>query len=188
MKNVKIIFLFLCFIWTIYLINFFLLNGFLNQFGIVPRDLQGLIGVALSPFLHSSLAHLWSNTIPFLVLGLFLSFLVREDFFQILISMILLSGFSTWLLADLFTSNIAVHIGLSSIIFGEFAFILSFGIYRRSFFSLFCSLFIIIFYGLSILIGLVPMKEGVSYSGHWFGFFSGLLISYFYIKSLNTNE
>src|SRR5690242_20487695 len=47
-----------------------LVAGDLDGAGIHPRDPEGLVGIAASPFLHSGFAHLIGNTIPFLVLGL----------------------------------------------------------------------------------------------------------------------
>src|SRR6266566_3571832 len=41
----------------------------LDQWGIKPHHLDGLVGVATAPFLHVSFNHLISNTVPFLVLG-----------------------------------------------------------------------------------------------------------------------
>lgn len=45
------------------------LPGDLDQFGIESRDVDGLTGVAASPFLHADFAHLMANTVPFLILG-----------------------------------------------------------------------------------------------------------------------
>src|SRR5687767_5382792 len=41
----------------------------LDQYGIEPRTIDGLIGVAAAPFLHAGFGHLIGNTIPFLFLG-----------------------------------------------------------------------------------------------------------------------
>src|SRR3954453_1882226 len=43
--------------------------GNLDGAGIHPRDPEGLVGIAASPFLHAGFGHLLGNTIPFLVLG-----------------------------------------------------------------------------------------------------------------------
>ena len=40
----------------------------LDQWGIQPRELAGLVGIVTMPFLHAGFGHLISNTIPFLVL------------------------------------------------------------------------------------------------------------------------
>jgi membrane associated rhomboid family serine protease len=41
----------------------------LDQYGIAPRDTEGLVGIAASPFLHAGLGHVATNTIPFVMLG-----------------------------------------------------------------------------------------------------------------------
>ena len=43
--------------------------GDLDGAGIHPRDVDGLPGIAASPFLHAGFGHLIGNTIPFLILG-----------------------------------------------------------------------------------------------------------------------
>ena len=44
-------------------------GGRLDRNGIEPRDLDGLDGIVLAPFLHAGFDHLIGNTIPFLLLG-----------------------------------------------------------------------------------------------------------------------
>src|SRR3954453_13067693 len=46
-----------------------LLGASLDSDRIHPRDVDGLPGIALSPFLHAGFGHLIGNTVPFLVLG-----------------------------------------------------------------------------------------------------------------------
>src|SRR4051812_32142932 len=41
----------------------------LNQHGIHPRSVSGLIGILFAPFLHAGFGHLAANSIPFIVLG-----------------------------------------------------------------------------------------------------------------------
>ena len=40
-----------------------------DRWGVRPRSLRGLFGIAFAPFLHVSFGHLIANTIPFVVLG-----------------------------------------------------------------------------------------------------------------------
>lgn len=54
--------------WVVELIDL-LPRTDLDRWGIRPRQLEGLVGVVTSPFLHAGFGHLISNTIPFLVLG-----------------------------------------------------------------------------------------------------------------------
>ena len=46
----------------------------LDQYGIEPRDLDGLDGVVAAPFLHADFGHLIANTIPFVALGIVIGF------------------------------------------------------------------------------------------------------------------
>src|SRR5690606_6400173 len=45
------------------------LDGSLDRFGIRPREVGGLDGIVLAPFLHGGFGHLIANTFSFLVLG-----------------------------------------------------------------------------------------------------------------------
>ena len=45
----------------------------LEQFGVVPRTLGGLAGIPAMPFLHYSLKHILSNTVPLFVLVVLLA-------------------------------------------------------------------------------------------------------------------
>jgi membrane associated rhomboid family serine protease len=45
----------------------------LDQYGIEPRDADGLVGIVAAPFLHAGLGHVAANTVPFLLLGLLIA-------------------------------------------------------------------------------------------------------------------
>ena len=53
--------------WALEVVD--LVGGNLDSDGIHPRDVDGLTGIALAPFLHAGWGHLIGNTIPFLILG-----------------------------------------------------------------------------------------------------------------------
>ncbi len=40
-----------------------------DRFGVKPRQVDGLWGVVTMPFLHSSYNHLFSNTVPLILIG-----------------------------------------------------------------------------------------------------------------------
>src|SRR4051794_41853812 len=44
-------------------------GGRLDQYGIHPRDVDGLPEIVSAPFLHAGFDHLASNTIPFAIMG-----------------------------------------------------------------------------------------------------------------------
>jgi membrane associated rhomboid family serine protease len=71
-KRITNILIFILVLWAIKVIDtVFILN--LSQFGIVPRTIRGLWGIAFAPLLHATFYHLMSNTVPIFVL-LFLLF------------------------------------------------------------------------------------------------------------------
>ena len=68
MKNFIPLLIFVAVIWIVELVNFFLGHELL-VWGILPRQMSGLIGIPLAPFLHGGLWHAASNTPPLLILG-----------------------------------------------------------------------------------------------------------------------
>ncbi len=83
-KNMYWIVGFVIAIWIIELVNFSIGHR-LSSWGVLPRTVKGLIGIPLSPFLHSSLSHLVANTIPLAVLGGFIILHGKRLFFEITI-------------------------------------------------------------------------------------------------------
>jgi hypothetical protein len=55
-------------VWEVFIANV-LLYGRLLAFGIIPRTVIGLRGIALIPLLRGSLQHLVANSVLFVVLG-----------------------------------------------------------------------------------------------------------------------
>jgi membrane associated rhomboid family serine protease len=43
--------------------------NFTQHYGIRARDMNGILGIFLAPFLHVNYPHLIGNTLPFLALG-----------------------------------------------------------------------------------------------------------------------
>jgi len=64
----------------------------LTTYGILPLTLEGLPGIILSPFIHSSYEHLISNTLPFLVLMFALLYFYRHLAYRIFFLIYILSG------------------------------------------------------------------------------------------------
>ena len=70
----------------------------LATFGIVPRTVPGLAGIAFSPLLHASPAHLLANALPLFVL-LILLFWDRHYYPVVTLASIwFFSGLGTWLI------------------------------------------------------------------------------------------
>ena len=83
--------------WAVEVVD--LVAGDLDSAGIRPRDLEGLPGIALSPFLHGGFGHLIGNTIPFVMLGaaIALGGLVRVAAVTAITAVV--GGLGTWLTA-----------------------------------------------------------------------------------------
>ncbi|MBM0742701.1 rhomboid family intramembrane serine protease [Phormidium sp. CLA17] len=141
----------------------------LDQFGIIPRNLIGLRGILFAPFLHANLAHLIGNTIPFITLGWLIMLREISDFFVVSVISAVVGGFGTWLLG-----SSGIHIGASGVIFGYLGYLLSRGYFERKPLSIAMSLFVLVLYG-SLIWGLLPFQYGISWEGHLFGFFGGVV-------------
>ena len=144
--------------------------GDLDGAGIHPRDPEGLVGVAASPFLHSGFAHLLGNTIPFIVLGLAIAVGGLMRTLTVVGIVALVGGLGTWLTAP---SNTVV-IGASGLVFGFATYLVARGAYSRSPLHIAGGLVVIVIYGSTLLTGLVP-TPGISWQGHLFGAVGGLI-------------
>lgn len=142
----------------------------LDQYGIEPRDLEGLSGVVFAPFLHAGFGHLIGNTIPFLFLGALIAVggLARVALVTIIIALV--GGLGTWLVAP----EGSIHIGASGIVFGYATYLLTRGLFSRSTWHLGVGLIVLLVYGTTLLFGLVP-TPGVSWQGHFFGGVGGII-------------
>lgn len=150
-----------------------IIGGRLDYLGIMPRQLVGLRGIILAPFLHVGAAHLIANTIPFLVLGWFVMLRSVRTFFTVTLIVILVSGLGTWLVGP---AN-SIHVGASGLIFGYFGYLVLRGYFERSWQAILWSVLVLFLYG-SMLLGIFPQQFGVSWQSHLFGFVGGGLAAY----------
>lgn len=144
----------------------------LDQFGIVPRRLSGLLGIPLAPFLHCGWSHLAANSLPFAILGLFVIGGGQRTFWVVSAGIVVLGGFAVWLLGRGHT----VHVGASGVIFGYFGYLVALGAIERSVVSILRALVVGFFYG-SIIWGVLPNQRGVSWEGHLFGLLAGITMA-----------
>jgi membrane associated rhomboid family serine protease len=154
--------------WGTFAANF-ALSGALVKYGIVPRSIDGLWGILTAPFLHGSLAHLVSNTVPFLILGWLILVRDRKHFIPVTLAAMLGAGMMAWLLG----APGSVHIGASGVIFGYLGFLMLAGLYTRSFGSILLSLLVTAAWGGAVF-GVLPGQPGVSWQSHLGGFIGGV--------------
>ena len=146
----------------------------LAGFGIVPRTVPGLIGIAFSPLLHASSAHLLANALPLFVL-LLLLFWDRHYYPVLTLSSIwFFSGLGTWLIGrEADGGRPIVHIGASSIIFGLVTYLIVAGFLMKSWRSAIVALLVLIGFG-GIFYGVMPHAGPISWEGHLSGALAGV--------------
>ena len=155
------------------------LPGDLDQFGIESRDVDGLTGVAASPFLHADFAHLMANTVPFLILGSIVSLRKPRRFWPIVITITVVGGFAVWLLGPTNT----VTIGASGVVFGLLTYLITAGILTRHWLDVVIAVGVLFVYG-GILIGALPfgVSSGVSWLAHLTGAAAGVLAAFLFAR------
>jgi membrane associated rhomboid family serine protease len=142
----------------------------LDQYGIEPRDVEGLRGVVASPFLHAGFDHLVSNTVPFLVLGLLIALGGAIQVLMVTGIVMLVGGLGTWA----FAPENTLHIGASGVVFGYATYLISRGVFNKSALQLAIGAAVVAVWGGALLTGLVP-REGISWQGHLFGAIGGVV-------------
>jgi len=164
--------------WVLELIDV-LLRGSLDYWGIRSRELDGLVGVPLSPLLHGGFGHLIANTIPFLVLGLLVAWRSNGKIWPITITIALLGGLGVWLLGP---AN-AVTIGASGLVFGFFAYLVTAGVLTRHWVDIAVGVVVLLVYG-SLVWGMLPFTVGpqVSWLAHLMGAAAGVAAAFLYAK------
>lgn len=143
----------------------------LDGYGIRPRELDGLPGIVLSPFLHLGLAHLLANTSGLLVLGSLLALTTRH-LWLVTVGVVLLGGAGVWLLGAPRT----VVIGASGVVYGYAAFLAVYGFVARRFGPALVGVLVVVLYG-GLLWGVLPLRPGVSWQGHLFGAAAGMALA-----------
>ena len=145
----------------------------LDNAGIEPRDVDGLKGIAFAPLLHHGWDHLFANTGPILVLGfvVMMSGIGRGLAATAIIWIV--GGFGTWLTGG----ALSIHVGASGLVFGWLAYLIVRGVFTRSLLQLLLGVLVLLVYG-SVLWGVLPGQEGISWQGHLFGAVAGVLAAW----------
>ena len=153
--------------WATYILGS-MINFDIALLGIYPRTFLGMIGILFAPMIHGSVMHLVSNTVPLLFLGtilfMFYDRIARRVFFQ--------CYFYTNILVWIF-GRASYHIGASGLVYGLASFLIFYGIFKKDFRSLFISIIILILYG-SLIYGILPLREGISWESHLLGALIGI--------------
>lgn len=166
-------------IWLFFLIDW--IPGIqLGTYGLYPRHVDGLVGIIMSPLIHSGWGHLLSNTPPILFLVGLIFFFYRPIGLSVLVFIWLSTGILVWIFG-----RPVYHIGASGVLYGLVAFVFWNGIFRRDVKSIALSLLVLFYFG-SLITGILPGQEGISWESHLLGGVSGIITAYLFRKKTKS--
>ena len=151
---------------AVHLINL-LLGGYLDNFGIHPRDVESGYTILTAPWLHEDFAHLGNNLATFVVLAGLCMLNGLRYFLKASMLIILLSGALLWLFGR--GGN---HLGASGWIFGLWSLTIALAWFDRSYRNIAIALAVLFFYG-GLFWGILPTDSHISFEGHFFGALAG---------------
>ncbi len=120
--------------------------------------------------------HLFSNTVPLLILGSVMFYFYRPIAFQVFFWVYLMTGIWVWVAA-----RDAYHIGASGLVYGFLTFLFFSGVFRKDTRLLSISLFVAFLYG-GTMYGILPITKGISWESHLMGSLAGLVTAYHFRK------
>ena len=144
------------------------------KYGVLPRALEGLKGVLLSPFIHSDWKHLTNNALPLFVLTATLRFFYKGIAKEVFLWSWLMSGLWLWAIG-----RPSFHIGASGLLYALASFLFFSGFIRKHTKLMSISMFIVFLYG-GMIWGIFPMKKHISWEGHLAGALAGLILAYWF--------
>jgi len=129
------------------------------------------------PLIHSprEIEHIVNNSIPTFVLTATLIYFYKPIALRVFVLLWIMTGFFLWAYAD----HQVYHIGISGIIYGLASFLFTSGVLRKYLPLQAISLFVVFVYG-SMVWGIFPMEQRVSWEGHLMGFFSGIVLAFLF--------
>ena len=171
------VFILLAIMWIIEIVDA-IVPADLDLLGLQSWNPLTLYGIVTSPLLHAGFGHLMANTFPFLILGLFIAAEGARRFWLVTGIVALVAGLGAWL------TTMPGHyiVGASGIVFGYFGYLavrtwFTEDVVRKIiYFAI--GLFVFVTYGASLVFGMFPQANGVSWQGHLFGFIGGVLAAW----------
>jgi membrane associated rhomboid family serine protease len=159
--------------WLLEVINALDNNALDGDGGIYPRSLAHLWAIFTAPFLHVSFAHLIDNTIPLVFMGVIIALRGAVKLALVTAIVVVIGGVGTWLIAPAHS----VTVGASGVVFGYAAYLLTRGLFDRSWVELLIGLVVAVVWGGALLSSLVP-HYGVSWQGHLCGAIGGVVAAW----------
>ena len=155
-------------LWAVEIAN--VIDGYgLNRFGLRPRELAGLWGIPLAPFLHASAWQLLSSTGPFVLIGWVVLLSGIRTWLTVTALVAFVGGFATWLLAPS-----GLIIGSSGLIFGWMGYLLARAYFSRRIVWILAAVLVAFFFS-GLFSGLLPsINSASSWQAHVCSFCAGV--------------
>lgn len=147
----------------------------LYMLGVHPREVDGLLGIITSPLIHGDWQHLLSNASPILLLGWMLGYFYPRAFTGVVLHSWWATGLLVWLVAG----GHSWHIGASGVVYAWAVFLLVSGLLRKERRRTVVVALVVFLYG-SMVWGLLPGLEGISWESHMAGTAVGLMLALLY--------
>jgi membrane associated rhomboid family serine protease len=145
------------------------------SFGVIPRDVKGLIGIVTGPLVHGDWEHLMNNSISLFLFGTALFFFYRKFAIKIWLLIYFISSALVWV----FARGGVSHVGISGVIYGLGFFLFFSGMLRKNKRLAAISLMLTFFYG-SMVWGVLPGDPRISWEAHLMGAVLGVFLAVYY--------
>jgi membrane associated rhomboid family serine protease len=162
----------LAIMWVVQAVNAGMGEALDQKYGIAPRAVHGLIGIAAAPWLHASWQHIEGNSLPFLVLATLAAWGGLRRFALASLIIIAVAGLGTWL-----TSPVGVTVGASGWILGLFTYTVARGFLQHRLADVITALIAGALYW-GIVFDVLPQSSSISWQDHLFGAIGGLLAAW----------
>ena len=162
----------LAIMWVVQAVNAGMGEALDQEYGIAPRTVHGLIGIAAAPWLHASWQHIEGNSLPFLVLATLAAWGGLRRFALASLIIIAVAGLGTWL-----TSPVGVTVGASGWILGLFTYTVARGFLQHRLADVITALIAGALYW-GIVFDVLPQSSSISWQDHLFGAIGGLLAAW----------
>ena len=173
------ILVFVAILWGVLFLNWMIPIEF-NNWGLTPRTLFGLVGIATAPFLHGGFSHLLSNTIPLVVL-LALMAGSRSRTWATVGEIIVAGGALLWIFGRNGTETQPItHVGASGLVYGLIAFLIVAGFREKRLVPMLIAILVGFLFGGTLISGVLPQfSSNMSWDGHLCGALAGGGLAFF---------
>ena len=145
-----------------------------EKYGVFPRSIEGILGIITSPSIHGDWKHIFNNSVPLLILGTSLRYFYRDISKEVFFWSWFISGLWLWAIG-----RPSFHIGASGIVYALAAFLFFSGLIRKHTRLMAVSFIVVFLYG-SMVWGIFPIKEHISWEGHLSGGLAGIILAWWF--------